>query len=272
MDAGAAAAAATLRSSRQRSASGTSRSTWPPSATSRPSSAIRCGRRSPARSSRWRFTKATSSRRDSCSSASIARPFEAALAQAEANLIRDQALLAQAEAQLSRDAVERRVSAADGGAAGAAGRARHRLEGPGEQARAAADATAGDGQGRQGDDRERAGAARRAGGGRRRTRSVQLGYTTIRSPIDGQHRQPRGEGRQPRHRQPDRADDDRAASQPVYVTFAVPAIHLATIKRHKAEGVLPVTATPQDGDAAGRRRRARPSSTTPSTRRPTRSS
>src|SRR6476646_6930056 len=32
------------------------------------------------------------------------RPFEAALAQAEANLLRDKALLAQAEAQLSRDA------------------------------------------------------------------------------------------------------------------------------------------------------------------------
>src|SRR5207244_11183558 len=32
------------------------------------------------------------------------RPFEAALAQADANLTRDKALLAQAEAQLSRDA------------------------------------------------------------------------------------------------------------------------------------------------------------------------
>jgi len=42
-----------------------------------------------------------------------------------------------------------------------------------------------------------------------------------------------------------------ARVQPVYVTFTVPAIHLATIKRHKAEGVLSVTAVPQDGDPKG---------------------
>ena len=73
------------------------------------------------------------------------------------------------------------------------------------------------------------------------------------------------EGRQPRHRQPDRADDDRAGRSRCYVTFSVPAVHLPTIKQHMAAGKLPVTATPQDADGAAGDRRARRSSTTPST-------
>jgi multidrug efflux system membrane fusion protein len=35
---------------------------------------------------------------------------------------------------------------------------------------------------------------------------------------------------------------------PIYVTFAVPAVNLPTIKKHMAEGRLPVTALPQDAD------------------------
>jgi multidrug efflux system membrane fusion protein len=71
------------------------------------------------------------------------RPFEAALAQAEANLTRDKALLAQAEAQLSRDAsnaeyqqltAERQAQLTQRGIIS---------KDQAEQARAAADATAG---------------------------------------------------------------------------------------------------------------------------------
>src|SRR6185295_13942221 len=40
-----------------------------------------------------------------------------------------------------------------------------------------------------------------------------------------------------------------AQMQPVYVTFAVPAVHLSTIKRHMADNKLMVTATPQDTQA-----------------------
>ena len=40
-----------------------------------------------------------------------------------------------------------------------------------------------------------------------------------------------------------------AQVQPVYVTFAVPATHLPTIKRAMTQGKLPVVATPQDADA-----------------------
>src|SRR5207244_3350484 len=37
-----------------------------------------------------------------------------------------------------------------------------------------------------------------------------------------------------------------AQIEPVYVTFAMPAIHLTAVKQHMAEGRLEVTATPQD--------------------------
>src|SRR5439155_15617515 len=40
-----------------------------------------------------------------------------------------------------------------------------------------------------------------------------------------------------------------AQVQPVYVTFAIPAVHLPTIKRHMTADRLPVVATPQDADS-----------------------
>jgi multidrug efflux system membrane fusion protein len=76
---------------------------------------------------------------------------------------------------------------------------------------------------------------------------VQLGYTTIRSPIDGQTGSLAVKlGGLVTANQTELMTIARV--QPVYVTFAVPAIHLATIKSHKAESPLTVTATPQDGD------------------------
>src|SRR5205823_6441437 len=40
-----------------------------------------------------------------------------------------------------------------------------------------------------------------------------------------------------------------AQVQPVFVTFTVPAIHLATVKQHVSGDRLAVIAVPQDGDA-----------------------
>jgi multidrug efflux system membrane fusion protein len=175
------------------------------------------------------------------------RPFEAALAQAEANLAKDRALLAQAEAQLGRDAanaeyqqlsserqsqlVQRGIIAKDAA----------------EQSRSQADATAAVVKA----DRANIESARAelvAQQATVDTARVQLGYTTIRSPIDGQTGSLAVKvGGLVTANQTELMTIARV--QPVYVTFAVPAVHLATIKQHKAAGSLVVIATPQDGNA-----------------------
>ena len=177
------------------------------------------------------------------------RPFEAALAQAEANLTRDKALLAQAEAQLSRDAsnaeyqqltAERQAQLTQRGIIS---------KDQAEQARAAADATAGTVKADKANI-ESARAQLVAQEAAVANARVQLGYTTIRSPIDGQTGSLAVKvGGLVTANQTELMTIARV--QPVYVTFTVPAIHLATIKRHKAEGVLAVTAVPQDGDPQG---------------------
>src|SRR5262249_58471047 len=40
-----------------------------------------------------------------------------------------------------------------------------------------------------------------------------------------------------------------ARVEPIFVTFAVPAVHLSTIKNHMRSTALPVVAVPQDTDA-----------------------
>ncbi len=177
------------------------------------------------------------------------RPFEAALAQADANLNRDKALLAQAEAQLSRDAsnaeyqqltAERQAQLTQRGIIS---------KDQAEQARAAADATAGTVKADKANI-ESARAQLVAQDAAVANARVQLGYTTIRSPIDGQTGSLAVKvGGLVTANQTELMTIARV--QPVYVTFTVPAIHLATIKRHKAEGVLPVTVVPQDGDPQG---------------------
>ena len=175
------------------------------------------------------------------------RPLESTLEQAEANLVRDQALVNQAEAQLARDAsnanyqnvsadrqaqlVERGIVAKDAG----------------DQARAQAEATA------------LAVKADRAAVDSAKAQlvvqqaavnaaKVQLSYTVIQSPIDG------------------RTGDltvkagnlvsgnntqlmTIAQLEPVFVTFSVPSAHLGAIKKAASGGVsLTVIAAPQDGD------------------------
>src|SRR5437773_913146 len=71
------------------------------------------------------------------------RPFEAALAQAEANLLRDKALLAQAEAQLGRDAANAEYQQLTAERQGQLSQRGIISKDQAEQSRAAADATAG---------------------------------------------------------------------------------------------------------------------------------
>ena len=172
------------------------------------------------------------------------RPFEAALAQAEATLVRDKALLAQAEAQLARDASNAEYMQL-------AAERQSQLNQRGiiskdiaEQARSQADATASLVKA----DRASIDSAQAqlvAQEGAVDAARVSLGYTTIKSPIDGQTGNLGVKvGSLVTANQTELTTIARV--QPVLVTFTVPAIHLGTIKGHMAQGKLPVTATPQD--------------------------
>src|SRR5438094_2879349 len=175
------------------------------------------------------------------------RPFEAALAQAEANLTRDKALLAQAEAQLARDAsnaeyqqltAERQASLQTRGIIS---------KDQAEQSRAQADATAAVVKA----DRASIESARAqlvAQEAAVDAARVNLSYTVIRSPIDG-----RTGSLAVKVGGLATANNTElvtiARVEPIFVTFAVPATHLATIKNHMKSGTLPVVAVPQDTDA-----------------------
>jgi len=175
------------------------------------------------------------------------RPFEAALAQADANLTRDKALLAQSEAQLARDAsnaeyqqlsAERQAQLVQRGIIS---------RDVSEQARAQADATAAVVKA----DRAAIESARAqlvAQQAAVDAARVSLGYTDIRSPIDG-----RTGNLSVKVGSLVTANNTElitvAPVEPVYVTFSVPATHLPTIKRHITSDPLPVIAVPQDAEA-----------------------
>jgi multidrug efflux system membrane fusion protein len=178
------------------------------------------------------------------------RPLESALQQAQANMVRDQALLSQAEAQLARDAANAEYTQVQA-------ERQSQLVGrgiiskdTGEQTRASADATAATVKA----DKAAIDSARAQLSVQQAVvdnAKVQLEYAVVRSPIDG------------------RLGDVTvkagnlvtanvsqlmtiAQVQPVLVTFSVPAVHLPLIKRHmggeKDDDKLAVVATPQDAD------------------------
>ena len=175
------------------------------------------------------------------------RPFEAALAQADANLTRDKALLAQAEAQLARDAANAEYQQLSA-------ERQSQLSGRGiiskdqaEQTRSQADATAAVVKAdRASIDSARAQLAAQQSAVE--AARVSLGYTLIRSPIDGRTGSVAVKvGGLVTANQTELMTIARV--RPVYVTFAVPAVHLATIKKHMVGGALPVSAVPQDTEA-----------------------
>jgi multidrug efflux system membrane fusion protein len=175
------------------------------------------------------------------------RPFEAALAQAEANLLRDKALLAQAEAQLTRDAANAEYQQLAAERQGQLSQRGIISKDTAEQVRAQADATAGTVKA----DRaaiESAKAQLVSQEAAVDAARVSLSYTSIRSPIEG-----RSGSLEVKVGSLVTANQTElmtiAKVQPVYVTFSVPALHLSTIKKHMTSDKLSVTATPQDADA-----------------------
>ncbi len=175
------------------------------------------------------------------------RPFEAALGQAQANYTRDIALLAQAEAQLARDAANAEYSQLSAERYAQLAQRGLLSKDQAEQTRAGADATAAVVKADKAAV-ESARAQLKAQESAVETAKVQLTYTIIRSPIDG--RSGNLTVKQGNLVTANNAELITIAQvQPMYVTFSVPAVHLPTIKRHMAEGTLPVVATPQDADA-----------------------
>jgi len=172
------------------------------------------------------------------------RPLEAALKQAEATLVRDVALLNQAEAQVARDSAtaeyqqltsERQAQLAARGLIS---------KDAGDQARSAADATLGTVKADKAA-YESAKAQLAVQQSVVDNAKVLLSYTDIRSTIDGRT----GNNTvKPGNLVSANSTELVTISQlqPVYVTFAVPAVHLSTIKEHLGKDPLLVMAASPD--------------------------
>jgi membrane fusion protein, multidrug efflux system len=179
------------------------------------------------------------------------RALTAQLAQSEANLARDNALLGQAQANLARDI------ASEANARTEAGRyarlfddkivSREQVD----QFKTTADTLA---QSVLADRAAIESSKAQAAADRAAIDSarVQLGFTSITSPIDGRTGNLMF-----------KLGNVVGANQtalvmvtqvePIYVTFAVPEATLSDVKRYMAQGKLPVTATTQDGQAQAER-------------------
>jgi multidrug efflux system membrane fusion protein len=175
-----------------------------------------------------------------------ARPYQAALEQAEANLKRDEALLAQSEAQLKRDRANAdysRMTAERNSALVERGIVSKDLS---EQARAGADAAAAT----VAADEAAVMSARAQLGAQAAAvanAKVALSYTIIRSPING-----RTGNLMVKSGNLVTANSTElmtiAQVEPVFVTFSVPALHLPAIKRNMKDHALQVMATTQEAE------------------------
>ncbi len=177
------------------------------------------------------------------------RPLQAAVNQADANHARDIAQLAQAEANLARDTAQARYVEATAGRYAKLFESGIISKDQAEQLRANADATA------QAVAADKAAinsmrAAVNASQATLENARVQLGYTQIRSPIDG--RTGNLNVKAGNLVAPNAIDLMTINEvQPIYVTFSVPEAQLAAIKRYMAAGKLPVRVRPQDDSSAG---------------------
>jgi multidrug efflux system membrane fusion protein len=171
------------------------------------------------------------------------RPYDAALQQAEANLARDHALLTQAEAQLTRDVANDRYSTAeaerlsslnDRGLVPKDQTEQSRAQAAANTAIVNADKAAIEGAKAQLVAQQAAVESAR----------LQLGYTQIKSPIDG-----RTGNLMAKAGNLVTANTTELITitqvTPVYVTFSLPAEHLNAVRQHSRDNALPVTATPQ---------------------------
>lgn len=173
------------------------------------------------------------------------RPFEAALQQAQANYVRDQALLNQAEAQLARDGANAEYMQLVAERQASLNRTGIVSKDVVEQSRAAADATASTVKA----DRAAVESARAQLVAQQAVvdnAKVNLSYTTIASPIDG-----RTGNLTVKTGNLVNANTSElmtiAQVEPIFVTFAVPSIQLSAVKTRMGKDKIQVTVTPQDG-------------------------
>lgn len=175
------------------------------------------------------------------------RPLEAALAQVKANLAKDEALLAQAKANLARDIAQEKYARTESGRYDKLASEGIVSKDQGEQFRSNADAlsqsVAADGAAI-----ESARAQAVADQANIANAEVQLGYTSIKSPIDG--RTGNLTIKQGNVVPPNTTELVTINQiEPIYATFAVPESKLNDVKKYMAGGKVQVLAKLQD--AAG---------------------
>jgi multidrug efflux system membrane fusion protein len=172
------------------------------------------------------------------------RPLEAVLNQAQANLTRDEASLGQAQANLARDAAQLRFAEAQANRYQQLFDQKIISRDQMEQTRANAEAIA---QAVQADKAtiESVKAAINATRAAVDNAKVQLGFTTIRSPITGRTgNQTVKSGNVVTANNLELVTINQV--EPIYVTFSVPEAQLAAVRRYMAVGKLPVRARHQD--------------------------
>jgi multidrug efflux system membrane fusion protein len=179
------------------------------------------------------------------------RPLQAALAQSEANLLRDQALLGQANANVARDTASEKYARDEAGRymklfdEGIVSREQ------GDQYRTNADTLA---QSVLADKAaiESAKAQMAADRASIDNARVQLSYTTLVSPING-----KTGNLMVKQGNVVSANTTQLIGitqvEPIYVTFSVPETNLTDVKRFMAQSKLAVVAKTQDGEAATER-------------------
>jgi len=182
------------------------------------------------------------------------RPLEAAYNQAVANIARDQASLLQAQANMARDQANAKYQDSQAKRYGDLFQAGVVSKDQAEQLRAGADAGA---QAVNADKAAIASAQAAIGASTATAENakVQLGYTTIYSPINGRTGNLTvKQGNVVTANNMDMMTINQV--EPIYVTFSVPEAQLTAIKKYMALGSLTVRARPQDADTADEERGA----------------
>ncbi|MEO8593400.1 MAG: efflux RND transporter periplasmic adaptor subunit [Candidatus Solibacter sp.] len=174
------------------------------------------------------------------------RPLEAAYNQAVANISRDKAALAQAQANMARDEANARYLEAQAKRYAELFQSGVISRDQSEQLRAQADAAA---QAVNADRAAIASATAAVGASTATSENskVQLGFTTIYSPINGRTGNLTvKQGNVVTANNMDMMTINEV--EPIYVTFSVPESQLSAIKKYMAAGTLSVRARPQDAD------------------------
>jgi membrane fusion protein, multidrug efflux system len=172
-------------------------------------------------------------------------PFEAALREAEANLLKSEAQLAQARATLKRDQAQATYAKAQADRYSGLMKEGIFAKDQTEQVQASADAAL---ESVRADEASIKSAEASIVAGRATVDSmrIQLSYTTIRSPVDGRTGNLAvKEGNLVTANTMELITINQV--QPIYVTFSVPESSLNEIRSYMDAGKLEVTAAPQDG-------------------------